>query len=361
MLPYWTLFLCASWLALSHLRPLPGGHRSLRWPFNWQLMFVALALMIGLRHQVGGDWANYLGNLDETASQTLMEALWSRGEPGYGLLNWIATHLGGGVYLVNTACAVLFSWGLVVFCRAQPRPWLALVVAIPYLVTVVAMGYTRQGVAIGLVMIGLIALAEGRIIRFLLWVAMAASFHTSAVILIPLAALAGSRRPVLTILGVGLFSAAILLLLLRETLNTLVTNYVGDGMESSGAAIRVTMNALPALLFLVFRKSFNLGLAQRSFWSWMSLVALLFVPLLVLSPSSTAVDRIALYWIPIQLFVWSRLPDALGKPGGRNLDGVCAITFYSAAVLFVWLVFATYSYLWLPYRFFPWEVIWAHL
>ena len=71
------------------------------------------------------------------------------------MLNWLAARTELGPYFVNTVCAALFAWGLVVFCRAQPRPWLALVVAVPYLVTVVAMGYTRQGTAIGLAMLAL--------------------------------------------------------------------------------------------------------------------------------------------------------------------------------------------------------------
>ena len=324
-------------------------------------MFVVLALMIGLRHEVGGDWMNYLRGLDDVTSQSLAEAILARGEPGYGLIAWVGTHWFGGVYFVNTVCAVLFSWGLMVFCRSQPRPWLALVVAIPYLVTVVAMGYTRQGVAIGFAMIGLIALAKGKVLQFIIWLVIAASFHMSAVILIPLAALAGTKRRILTVLGIGLFSAGMFFLLLQEAANTFFTHYVLDEMESAGAAIRVIMNALPAFLFLLFRRSFNLSAAQRSFWSWMSFTALMFLPLIIALPSSTAVDRIALYWIPVQLYVWSRLPDALGKQGGRNVSLVCAITAYSAAILFVWLTFATYSYLWLPYKFYPWEVIKASL
>jgi hypothetical protein len=57
------------------------------------------------------------------------------------------------------------------FCRTQPRPWLALTLAFPYLVVVVAMGYTRQGVAIGLEMLALLALERDRLLPFLGWIA----------------------------------------------------------------------------------------------------------------------------------------------------------------------------------------------
>ena len=118
------------------------------------------------------------------------------------------------------------------------------------------------------------------------------------------------------------------------------------------------MNALPAALFLLLRKRFALTPAQRTFWTWMAWGALAFVVLLYVSPSSTAVDRVALYWIPLQLFVWARVPDALGRPGGANAFWVYAVVAYSAAVHFVWLFFATHAVYWLPYQFYPWVWLW---
>jgi hypothetical protein len=65
--------------------------------------------------------------------------------------------------------------------------------------------------------------------------------------------------------------------------------------------------------------------------------------------SSTAVDRLALYLIPLQLFVGSRLPDT-------RLFGINAsqwnqmLILFSLAVLLVWLLFAGNSHAWLPYR-----------
>lgn len=118
------------------------------------------------------------------------------------------------------------------------------------------------------------------------------------------------------------------------------------------------MNAVPAVIFLWFRRRFVMLPAERTFWTWMSLAALGFVAWLVASPSSTAVDRLALYWIPLQLFVLSRLPNALGSPIGSNKALVCGVVAYSATVLFVWLVFAAHALAWLPYQFYPWVALW---
>ena len=353
MWPYWLLFLVPAFQAVARLRPVAIPLESDPWPSTWRTVYVLLVLMIGLRHEVGGDWFPYLNHIEGAASDKLADTF-VHGDPAYSLLNWIAAQSGLGVYLVNSVFSLLFTWGLVVFCRNQPRPWLAVVVAVPYLITVVARGYSRQGVAIGLVMLGLVALADKNVLKFVLWIGLAATFHKSAVILVPLAVLAGTRRWFLTLLWVAVASAVLFGLLLQEAVDGLVTGYVDAEYESSGATIRVAMNALPAALFLLLRRRFGLPPGQRTFWTWMAMGALSFVVLLYVSPSSTAVDRVALYWIPLQLFVWSRVPDAMGRSGGANAFWVYAVVGYSATVHLVWLIFATHSYLWLPYKFYPW-------
>lgn len=356
MWPYWFLFLLPAWMAVTRLRPLQTPSK--RWSSYWWGTFVVLVLMVGLRHEVGGDWANYVFAIDRVRNQTLSTIFSGAVDPGFNLLNLLAAATGRGIYFVNTVSAAIFVWGLFVFCSSQPRPWLALVVAVPYLVTVVAMGYNRQGTAIGLVMIGLVALSDRKLLRFVVFVALAATFHKSAVILMPLAILAGTKRKMWTALWVGLSSALFYVLLLQDSVDALKSGYLETEYQSEGAFIRVAMNAVPAVLFLWFRQRFKLPQADRVFWSWMSWGALAFVVLLVASSSSTAVDRVALYWIPLQLFVLSRLPNALGQPDGRNALLVRAVVGYSASVLFVWLFFAVHAKYWLPYQFYPWVAFW---
>ena len=360
MWPYWLLFLVPAYWAISRLRPIPQSVLIVqrdRWPFLWRGVFIFLVLMIGLRHEVGGDWFTYLEMLDGY-NDTTTESNFGFQDPGFIIFNWLAAKTGLGIYLLNLLSAIFFSWGLLVFCRAQPRPWLALAVAVPYLITVVAMGYTRQGVAIGIAMIAMIALGKGSTLRFLLWIALAAIFHKSAIILVPLAVLASTQRRLYTLIWVGVVGFVMFVLLLQEALSFLMGGYVEGAMQSSGALIRVVMNAVPATLFLIFRKRFQLSLEQRSFWTWMSWSALLLVALLAVSPSSTAVDRIALYWIPLQLFVLSRLPNVLGRRDGKNVVWVLAVIGYSAAVHFVWLFYADTAFAWLPYQFYPWVWLW---
>ncbi len=352
MWPYWFLFSVQAWFALTRFQSIDIGLGKRPWSLEWISVFVLLVLMIGLRYQVGGDWGSYIRIMNEACGYPLWKDPIAR-DPAYYLLSWFTCQSKLGVWFINTVGAVIFTWGLTAFCRAQPRPWLALVVAAPYLVTVVAMGYTRQGIAIGLVMLALNALSSRKLLIFVLFIATAATFHKTAIVLMPLAVLAGTRRWFWTATWVGVTFVVFYGLLLRDSVDTLTQNYIVAKYDSSGAAIRVAMNAVPATIFLIFRKRFAMPSADRKFWTWMSFGALAFVGLLVVSPSSTAVDRMALYWIPIQMFVLSRLPDAFGKQGGKNVVLSNAVVFYSASALFVWLFYAQTAYRWLPYLFYP--------
>jgi hypothetical protein len=316
-------------------------------------MFFFLVLMVGLRHQVGGDWGNYIPKIDAVKYSSLQDVL-KGSEPGYNLLNWFAAQTALEIYFVNTVCAIFFTWGLIAFCRIQPRPWLALLVAVPYLVIVVAMGYTRQGTAIGVGMLGLVALADRRIFRFVLFVALAATFHKTAVLLVPLAALSNPRKKLWNTIWAVLFFMLLYSLFLESSVNAYEHGYLESEYMSAGAAIRVAMNTVPATLFLLFRKRFVLSQSDRLFWTFVSVIALVFVVLLQLSSSSTAVDRVALYIIPLQLVVLSRIPEAFGKSERGRSNLVMVVIVYSALVQLVWLLFASHAGGWLPYQFYPW-------
>jgi hypothetical protein len=346
MLVYWLMFLLPAWASLFRMRSTRAAALS-----GWTAAWLTLTLLIGYRHKVGADWFNYIGHLDIVNYLSFWEAI-QRFDPGHGAMNWLSYQMGWGVYGINLAYGAVFSLGLIAFCRAQPRPLLALTVAIPYLVVVVAMGYSRQGVAIGLAFFALLALAERNTLKFVIYVAIAALFHKSAVVLIPIAALASTERKVWTVVWVGATTVLFYFLYLQEAADSLISGYVDVQMASQGGAIRVAMNAVPAVLFLLNRKHFRLDKAELALWTWISLIALLFVPILILSPSSTAVDRVALYFIPLQIYVFSRLPGALWR-GRRRSAVLGGVALYYGLVMFVWLNYATHAYAWLPYQFYP--------
>ena len=191
MLAYWFLFALFALPALTERMRHPDDPRPQR---LLAIFGVVMALMIGLRFHVGADFEAYELIFRRAAEIDLARSL-QRGDPGYQFVNWAVGQLGGAMWQVNLICAAIFVWGLIRLCRAEPSPMLAALVAIPYLVVVVAMGYTRQAVAIGFIMAGIASLSRGgSVIRFALYVAAAALFHRTAVLVLPVAIFAGRRN-----------------------------------------------------------------------------------------------------------------------------------------------------------------------
>jgi hypothetical protein len=193
MWPYWAMFATTVFGMWSEAGSSPQGKQGLR-PDNgrWIIAGIALTLLIGFRFKVGGDWGAYQRIYESTNVEDIQSLLVMK-EPGYVLLNLVAISLDWGIFGVNLMSGGIFAYGLVEFCRSHSRPWLALMTAVPYLLIVVAMGYTRQGIAIGIIMLGITALMKGRIFIYILAVVLAAGFHRSAIVMVPIGLMAGSR------------------------------------------------------------------------------------------------------------------------------------------------------------------------
>lgn len=310
---------------------------------------LVIALLIGFRYEVGGDWLQYelMFNYARFADLGRMLEI---GDPGYQFLNWAVQQVGGDLWLLNLLGGLIFGWGLLRFAKAQPDPWLAMVIAIPYLVVVVGMGYTRQALAIGIFMAGLASVARNpSILRFALYVAAAALFHKTAVVAFPLVALASKRNRLVNLLIVVAVSVLLYDFFLQDSMEAFVENYIEAEYSSEGAAIRIVMNLVPAFVFLMVGRRLGFSQGEYLIWRNFALAALALFVLLLVLPSSTAVDRVALYIIPLQIAVLSRVPGTLM---GRGV-GKSAVLLYSASVLFIWLNFAVHAEYWVPYQFYP--------
>jgi len=341
MLPYWIFFLIPAFGVLSQRRMTPASRTAM-----WWLIGAVFALAIGLRHQVGGDWGAYLRYLERGYALSFAEVLTS-GDPGYISVNWLVAQFGGSIYWVNLICGVILMAGVVTFARRQPLPWLALLVAVPYLVIVVGMGYSRQAVALGFILLGLVALGDGQVRRFVLLVLIGAAFHKSAVLMLPVAGLAASQSRLVSLAWAASATLVGGYIFLFDSVDALWANYVEADYQSQGGLIRVLMNAVPAGLFLLLNRYMRLSEAERRLWWWMSIFAIACIPLVVLS--STATDRVALYLIPLQLFVFARL-HLVVKDSLLRAYIVAGVVAYYALVQAVWLFMAAHAFAWLPYR-----------
>lgn len=358
MLIYYLMFALPLAGALSPIRLTPGIRK-----IPWLGLAIATIIAIGFRYRIGGDWANYFEAYLRISQDGIVPALNSR-SVGYGLVNWVSSQLGFGFAGVNTICAVMFVAGLAYFCSKQVLPYLAWLVATPYLVIVVSMGYTAQGVALGMVMVAYQLLADRRVVMFLVFVCIATAFHKSALVVVLFIVTLFDKPQLIRIFNkpwsklfsqvewLALFAIAVVIVAALVTqfssLLHLVEYYiVRNQWESGGGRYRVLMSAATALVFLYVVRQWDIDYPGRKLWVAISILSFVCVPLVLWQ--STVIDRISLYFIPLQLHLWSRMPSIVKDPVWRGFT-ILAICLVYAAVLFIWLNYANHAYAWVPYK-----------
>ena len=344
MLPYWILFAYFAGGALAGpAQPSPNQPQRRTYLL---LGLLLTAIMIGTRFKVGGDWRSYMYMFGYVKHISLDRAL-DIGDPGYQFINWTVQQWGGEIWWVNLICAAIFSWGLARLSLNQPKPLLAVAVAVPYMIIVVAMGYTRQAVALGILMAGLASLGRGgSVIRFAVYVAVAALFHKTAVLVLPLVIFAGKRNRSLNVIAGAALFVLFFDLFLSDSTDQFLKNYVEARYSSQGAWIRVILVLIPALLLLTKRGRFGLTEQEEKVWRYIAFATCTLPFILIATPSSTAVDRMALYLMPLQIVILSRAYLLFGN----HKTGVAAVIGYAFLVQFTWLNFAQHAKLWVPYR-----------
>jgi len=348
---YWLMFLTSAVLALS---PINSNAFKLLRIYLFILVFITFTLIIGFRHEVGGDWEAYLNYYIVSTYSSIGEISLIFSDIGYGIVNWFSAQINGDIYLVNTICGAIFMAGLIIFSKQQPLPWLALTIAVPYMVIVVAMGYTRQSVAIGFELMALSSLIKSDMKKTVFFVILGTLFHKTAIILLPLILLSEylirHKKSILSIVLVTLvFTLG--LMFLYERIEGLFSVYIARKLISSeGGLIRIIMNAIPALIILVFSKKLSNNRNERILFNLFSVISLLSIPLVF--SFSTAVDRMALYLTPVQIYAFSRI-HRLFSDNIQKIIAILTIMLYYGMALFVWLNFAIHSPFWIPYKFYP--------
>lgn len=326
----------------------PVRRRSLM-PFVTGLVLI---VVIGLRYRVGGDWSNYAAVYAAIEYRSFAEAFAvSRQELAYTLINWLSARAGGGMGMVNLLCAIPFTVGLIRLTQRLGNPALALAIATPFLIIVVGMGYTRQAAALGFLMIAIVELIEKRSLRrFILFILIGALFHRTILIFIPIVLIGSARTMLGSAALAGLAIPVAYFTLIRGTLERYSAGYIQGELDSKGALIRVLMNLLPAILLLLCGNRLYRSPEEKTVWRTFALLAIAAAAALYMVESSTIVDRLSIYLIPLQLFVYTRLAERATSSALSGLLTRALIIFYSGGVLFVWLNYAAHAPGWLPYR-----------
>ena len=361
MTVYWLLF------ALPLVGYLASGRISISSEkYAWFFLMCIWIVVIGLRDGPGCDWDTYVliyqrakeqydqFNITDTSPTVffvhifdyLRNWFYKPGYyPGYTLAMIVSWIFGSGLYGTNTICAAIAVIALGQFCRRNPSPWTAWVMA-TYLLTVVYMGYSRQGVAISLFALALTYLKERQRWHFIILVLIGTTFHKSAIFFVPLALIYSNR---LTFKNIVIISIPLVLVgvLVISVLHGHYRSYLEGMWHSTGSYARVWMTALPAVIFLITSKQLLLQPDAEKLLRLLSIVAILLG--LTVGFATTPIDRISLYLIPVQIMLWSNISTSFQQ--GKYFRPINAILFVLyASMLLIWFTWSTNARWWIPYR-----------
>jgi EpsG family len=357
---YWAMFALFA-LAAFTFNPAIAGHseqpRQTRATSLAPLLAALfLIVIIGLRYHVGGDWHNYELDFERSHYETFGSLLSQRKEPGYALAVWLAATLDSDIWLINLILAVPFCWGLIQLCRQQPNPWLSLLVATPFLIIVIGMGFSRQAAALGFLMAGLaLFIRTGSLTGFILLAFAGSFFHRTVLVFVPIVIIATGRSKFVSAILCVVAVVLIYFTVISSSIEYYSQGYLQGRFDAAGATVRVLMNVLPAIIVLLAKDRFYRDPREKMVWRTFAILSLMSGVALPLVSSSVIVDRLAMYLIPLQMFVLGRLPIVASPNGQPSVAWRMAVIGYSAAVLYVWLTYGHYSAGWLPYQNYLWS------
>lgn len=340
----------AAYIALALLIAVPAtfSDRKRVESLLWLCAGLLIVIFIGLRHHVGMDWNNYLRMIQVTYDAGLAGAF-SYAEPGYAILLWVAAELGAGVYLTNFIGSLIFTCGLMRYSSTTPRPWLALMTALPMLVIVVSMSANRQAIAIGVLLWLTASWRDVGVLGRVAFVLVAACFHTSALFFLIFAMAGLNIRPALKYPGLLIVISGMIAVLVATGYASYYDQAYLSGQDASttstGALFHVFLNAGPAL-FLCLGSRVRSIMFPDVLHRNMALLAI--VLLFTATLMSAASGRLSLYLFPVSMYTISAFPSLFNEPFVR-LALRAATAMFMVGLAAFWLQFSNSGHAHIPY------------
>lgn len=317
---------------------------------NFYLAYILIIIFVGFRKEIGCDWDTYVNHLELTKFESIQSYLLIP-ENIYWILTWISKNIFDSILFINLVFSLIFAHGLIKFCKSQKYGWLALLLSFPYLILVVSMGYNNQGAAIGLCLLAYLKIEKRDIKGFLFLIIIACTIHTSSILMFPIGLVLLKKYKYISTI---IFLLAIFFIsgnFLEDQYSKYDYIYVQREYNSSGAYIRLLLSLLTSLILLKYKKYFNFSDDKYSLWKLVSLISIILFLALFFVPSTTAIDRIGLYFLPIQLVVFSNLTRF-----NRLLLPFMFYVIYTLMLFLVWYNFASHNVCWFPYKNFLFDL-----
>lgn len=281
------------------------------------LIFIAMTLFIGLRDaSVGTDTGSYargfnaFNELDEDSRLQLDK------EPGFWLLNKLGHALGDNyAALLILIAATTYASVLTVIKKHSDSLLISLFVYIALCYSTFCVNAARQGIAVGIYMLSFPYILKRDFKRYVLWVLLAAMFHKTVVVTIPMYFLftRGFSTKIVAYLVGGsalLTSALPMLLSYGASMEQRYQLYL-EASQGGGEMLMVFYVAIAAY-FILQRKYISSDLKQKyDTFLLMFISGSIIYLLVILTGIYIEITRFAAYFQVAAIFLW---PMILNNP-----------------------------------------------
>jgi hypothetical protein len=306
--------------------------------------FLSLALIIALyslRWETGTDWGSYFEFFDSFNSSDRFLVVF---EPGYILLVKLVKSIWNNYsfyLLVHSALVWIFIWE--VNKRLSPRPIISLVLVLCYFYPY--LGSERQLIAIAFCWISLIFVISREPIKFYTSLAVAVSFHVSAVIFLPVYLISRPKFGKSTLALLGLFSVIVLsldifapLMAVLEASTSMLGKDYGSYSENISAQSFYTTGLLKKIAVISLIIIFDKQLSREAFYRQYLIVRNIILYGFVLhalfgSSIPTFVGRASLYFNPFECILFTFILASIKSLIPRTIF-CCLLIGYSYIYLY---------------------------
>lgn len=150
------------------------------------IIFVQLTIISGFRESIGFDYNSYRYHFYEISKLSFFDTLKYNFEPGFSFLNKVILYFTDNYKILIFICSFITT-GFVSYSiyKNSKYPFYSFFLYITLAFYYASFNLIRQGLAISISILGLKYLKERKFLKYLLIILIAASFHYSALVMIP--------------------------------------------------------------------------------------------------------------------------------------------------------------------------------
>lgn len=323
--------------------------------FVWFLTLFIILIIVGASYGLGVDYILYSRTFESLSQYSFYEfiRLFYKDEFLFYFPAWLCSVNSIDFSLVTFYTTFIILYGVNKLSQIFELPFICLILSL-YLVIVIGINYPRQAASIGIFCLILYEILKKN--HQIVWLKLiflffiAINFHKSSILLLLIfISIYFTYDPFKNILLKILFLLMFFLisLIFKDYIITNISTYIFNPYfnASEGSLIRLISYLIPVGLVLLFYNKLTKNEHLVFLWSFIILILFIFLNFYI----STFIDRISLYFIPIQIIAFLKLYTLNSSQLNKNIF-YFIYSIYSFSFFYLWFAFSHYATYWHNYK-----------